>query len=336
MVELTAPKTERRVLVTILKSVVALLVSAGTLWWASRGFDMDAGWAMLKRTNGADLALYVASLIVIHFARVIRYWLLVRPLGNVSKRSVFSAVSVGLPAAFFLPLRLGELVRPLMISRAGVPLPSAVASVVVERVADALWNVGTFFILLQLLPGTADVDPLFRTAAQGALVMFGSGLAFLAVAYVARGPVLGLLERVVSVVSPKLAKALVGLTATFLDGLGALGTPLRIGAFFGLTALYWGLNGWGAWFIARSYGLDVPPMAGWFTIACVVFAVMVPAGPGYVGVYEIAFQAGMAPFKASPQEALVVGAVSHFVQLLMLALFAGIGFQTAEASQRAK
>ena len=43
--------------------------------------------------------------------------------------ALFSAASVGIPAAMFLPLRLGELVRPAMIARAGVPFPGAQAEV---------------------------------------------------------------------------------------------------------------------------------------------------------------------------------------------------------------
>lgn len=335
MSELTeAPKPEKKVLATVLKAIGAIAISVLALGWAAQGVDFDHVKEGLGRTSFVALGIYVLSLVVIHVSRVVRYGLLVMPLAKLSWRAVFSAVSVGLPAAVFLPLRLGELVRPLMISRAGVPIAGAFASVVVERIVDGLWNLGVFILLLRLMPASAPIPEQLRNALIFPLVFFGGGIAFLVVAFLQRPRMLGLLEKVLGRFSPPLATKVVALTSTFLDGLVAIGSWKRVAAFLALTALYWTVNGWGAYYLANSYGVSVPLMAGPFAIATVVFAVTVPAGPAFAGVLEAGFKLGLAPFGVSASDAMLVALVAHVLQLVMLALYAFIGLQAAESSQR--
>lgn len=334
MSQSTRAAAPRSALATAIKAVVAIALSVVTLWWALRDVDLGYVTANLTRTSTGAVAFYVLSQVAIHASRVVRYSLLVRPLGPVSMRAVFAAVSVGLPAAVFLPLRLGEFVRPLMISRAGLPLPGAFASVVVERVADGLFNVGLFFVLLQLIPASAHVDPDLQRLALLPLAGFGGGLVFLVLAYLARERVLGLTERIIGLASVPFARKIVALISTFLDGLVALGTWQRVASFLGLTLFYWGLNGFSTYVFAAGYGLDLPVVAGWFAITCVVFAVTVPAGPAFAGTLEAGFRAGMTPFGVGASDIALVAIAAHVLQLVMLALFAAAGLQAAESSQR--
>jgi hypothetical protein len=295
----------------------------------------------LGRTNATSIALYVVMQLIIHGARTWRYWLLVEPLNRdpavtrkISFRAVFAAVSVGIPAAAFFPLRLGELVRPLMLARAGAPIAAAFSTVVVERIADGLFNVGVFFLLLSTLPADATIPASLRSVATVMLAFFGGGLIFLTAAYFMRERVLGIAERVISRVSVNAAQKIIRLLSTFLDGLNLLGTPSRGLLFALLTALYWGLNGYSTYVLFSGYGLDLPALAGNFAIACVVFSVTVPSGPAFAGTMEAGFKFGLAPYGVPPSDVAVVAIVVHVLTLSMLALFAGIGFLAMEQSQR--
>lgn len=318
----------------LVKTAAAIAVSAGALWWAFRDVDLGYVGANLGRTRGAIIASYIGIQLVIHGLRVMRYWLLVSRLGSVSRRAVFSAASVGIPAAVFLPLRLGELVRPLMMTRAGLPLAGALASVVVERVVDGLVNVGLFFGLLSFMPPTARVLPEVKRLALLPLLVFGGALVFLGIAYAARERALGLVERWVSRISAPVARRVVGLISTFLDGLVALGTLPRVVSFLALTASYWALNGYATYLLGSGYGLEIPPIAGPFAIACIVFAVTVPAGPAFAGTLEAGFRIGLAPFGVPASDVALVAVVSHVLQLALLALFGFVGLQAALPSQR--
>lgn len=327
----------------IAKAVVAIAVSVLALWWAFHDVDMQYVRANLGRTTLTSIGLYLVLQFVIHAARVWRYWLLVEPLNagaqpgrKVSLRATFASMSVGIPAAVFLPLRLGELVRPLMIARAGAPVAGAFSTVVVERIADGLFNVGVFFALLSMLPANATIPPELRSVAMVMLAFFGGGLIFLAAAYFMRAQVLGLLDRILSRISKGLAAKITALLSTFLDGLSALGTPVRGLTFAFLTAVYWGLNGFSTYVLFAGYGLDVPVLSGNFAISCVVFAVTIPAGPAFAGTMEAGFRFGLGPFNVTASDSAVVAIVAHVLTLTVLALFAGLGLLAMEPSQRKK
>lgn len=328
-----APPKQRSLVGLVVKGVIALAISILTLWWAFHDVDLDHVAKNLGNTSIAVIALYVVAMVVMHLARVVRFGLLVAPLGTASRRTIFSAVSVGLPASFFLPLRLGELVRPVMLSRAGTPFAGVMAAVVVERIADGLFNVGMFFVLLSTLPSHTIAGEV-RGLSQLALVGFGGGLIFLVAAYFFRQPVLSLLRKVVSPISANLAEKLVHLTETFVDGLAALGSGRRLFSFLFLTAFFWLLNGAATWMLAASYveGLDF--MAGFFSIACTVFAVMIPAGPAFAGTMEAGFRLGLTPYGVAAGEAAVVAIAAHALHLFLMASFAGAGFLAAEPADR--
>jgi uncharacterized protein (TIRG00374 family) len=331
--ELAGGGTKSRASLAI-KSAAAIVISALTLWWAFHDVDLAHVAANLGNTTFSVLALYVLANCVMHLARVVRFGLLVKPLGKVSNRAIFAAVSVGLPASFFLPLRLGELVRPAMLARNGVPFAGSIAAVAVERIADGLFNVGLFFLILSTLPSDSipgEVQSLSRIA----LVIFGGGLIFLIAAAFARAPVLAFLRRMFSPISPKLADKVVYLTSTFIDGLAALGSTSRLFGFIFLTAFFWLFNGVMTWVLATSYAGDLPLSSGWFTICATVFAVMIPAGPAFAGTMEAGYRLGLTPYGVSSSEAAVIAIAAHAIHLVLMAGFAGAGMLAAEAHSSA-
>jgi uncharacterized protein (TIRG00374 family) len=330
-----APPVRRRSPVALaIQGGLAIGVSVALFAWAFRDVSMAAVLAEMRHTDLSALLLYVAAQFVIHGIRTVRWGLLLAPLGKPTPRAVFAAASVGLPAAVFLPLRLGEVVRPVMISRAGVPLASGMASVVVERVADGLTNVGLFFVLLAFLPATAQLPEELRALSRLALVGFGGGLVFLMAASFAREWALGLVSRVLTPISSGLAGKVLSLLSSFLDGIAALASPGRVLGFLLLTAAYWGVNGVTTAMLARSFGMDVSPLAGVFTVSVVVFAVMIPSGPAFAGTLEAGIRLGLTPFGARPESVAVLALTAHATQLAIMALLAGLGFLLAEPSQR--
>ncbi|MCA9551420.1 MAG: flippase-like domain-containing protein [Myxococcales bacterium] len=320
----------------LLKGGLALGASVGAFWWAFHDVDLTSVTEELKGSSVAVLLTFLVVQLALHGLRVVRWGLLIKPLGPATNRAVFAAASVGFPATFFLPLRLGEFVRPVMISRSGVPFAGAMASVVVERVADGVVNLGLFFLFLRMLPASAPVPDDLRTFSLAALVLFGGALVFLVLACVARRPALSLVERLLSPISETLASRVLGLLDTFIHGVMVLRTPARILGFVSLSLLYWLLNGLVTWYLAQSYIPELPVLAGPFTISVVVFAIMIPAGPAFAGTLEAGCRFGMAPFGIDASAAAVVALAMHALQLVLMAILAGAGFMAAESRQTHK
>lgn len=316
----------------VIAAVLAVAVSIGTLAWAFHDVDLSALRRQLGRTAWLPLLGYAVAQLVGHGVRVVRWGLLVRPIAPVSARSIFAAASVGLPATFFLPFRLGELVRPAMLKRAGASFGGTLASVFVERVADGLVNVALFFILLGMLP--TAVAPEVRQFSWIALALFAGALLGLGVGYAYRDLFLRSVRRGTRWMGEPASDRVVGLLETFLAGLSALKSPGRVLSFFALSVLFWAIIGGSTQLLASSYIDGLPLLAGPFAVTVVVFAVMIPAGPAFAGTMEAGFRLGMAPFDVSASDAVVVALVAHATQLLTMALIAGAGFWAASAGER--
>ena len=261
--------------------------------------------------------------------------LYIQPLNpDISPKAIVAAANLGIGLTFMLPLRLGEFIRPTLIQRAGLSFGSAVASVVVERIADGLCAVGMFFLFFSFLPETAPIPDTLTQLSLGALLVFGSGLLFLIAAGLSRRLVLGATTNILERVSPALAEKVVHLISTFLDGVAILGSPLRASLYLLLTVLYWGGSGVLIWLLARSYSPDIPLVSGLFTMAVLVFAVMIPAGPAFAGTFEVGFKLGFGAFGLDSDAVVVTAVVAHVAQVLSICILIATGVALAEPRQR--
>ena len=334
MPEPVAVAPRRSLMMLAAKGALALIGSVLCFWWAFHDVDLGRVGAELARSDGLVLAVVLVGQLAIHALRVVRWYLLVRPLGDATPREVFTAASVGFPATFFLPLRLGEFVRPLMIARSNVPFASAMASVVVERIADGITGVGLFFAMMALLPGTTEVPEELSTFAMGALVVFGGGFAFLITTILARKPAFALIRKVVGPISQPFATRIITLLDTFIVGATVLRSPARLSAFVALTAVYWALTASLVWILAQSYIPGVPFLLGPVTASITTFTIMIPAGPAFAGTLEVGMRLGMAPFGVGPGAAAVVALSFHAIQVVVMALIGGVGLASAGGRQR--
>lgn len=317
-----------------LQAVVALVVTIGALWWVFHDADLDAMAKSLEKASPAAVIAFGVGQLFLHLFRVIRWGLYIRPLGpDISNRALFAAANIGIAGTFLIPLRLGELLRPALIQRSGVPFVSGVASVFVERIADGLCAVGMFFIFFSFVPDSAPIPDELTRLSTGAAVAFGGGLVFLIAAAWAREPVLGLARRILERISTSLADRVLGLVEAFLDGLAALGSVPRAAAFIALTIGYWGGSGVLIWLLAASWQPTLPLVSGLFTVAVLVFAVMIPAGPAFAGTFELGFKLGLGAFGLDASSVIVVAVVAHVVQLLTMVLILGSGLMAAEPRQ---
>ncbi|MBX2811478.1 MAG: flippase-like domain-containing protein [Myxococcales bacterium] len=319
----------------MIQAIIALIVSVLSIWWVFKGADADKMWTNLAQSSASAITIFLLGHLILHGFRVLRWGLYINHIQpNISNRSILAAANLGIGATFLLPLRLGEFVRPTLINRAGVRFGSAVASIVVERIADGLCSVGMFFIFFSFVPDSAPLPDKLTQLSSGAAIAFGGGLLFLIAAAFARVPVLGMTRRILQRVSPSLADKAVSLIETFLDGLAALGSTWRALVYITLTVVYWGGSGILIWLLAASYQPDIPLVSGLFTIAVLVFAVMIPAGPAFAGTFEVGFTLGFGAFGLDPNIIIVIAVVAHVVQFIATGLIIFVGVMVAQPDQR--
>jgi uncharacterized protein (TIRG00374 family) len=282
----------------------------------------DGSFASLKPWT---VAAYAASLVVVHVFRAIRWRHLLRLVGQVPLATVLSVSWIGFAAILLSPFRSGEVVRPYMISKRGfVRLWEATGTIAAERVIDGLV---LSLILFGSLSLATPLDPLpdrvgdfpvspaaVPGAAYGVLALFAVCFLLMGVFFWRRDFARRITHAVIGVVSHKLAAHAARIVEGVAEGLRFLPSPRHLLPFLLETLAYWGANALGVWLLAWGSGLTGVT----FAQACVVMGVvgigiLVPAGPGYFGAFQLSTYMALAMFF---HEGAITTAGAAFVFLL--------------------
>jgi uncharacterized protein (TIRG00374 family) len=299
----------------LLKLLASCAASAFFLWWAFHRVELARVLDILRTVSISAIGLYVVSLAFIQVVRGFRWRTLIRPFASVTFRSAFRVSNVGSMLVMVLPLRLGELARPLMMKRElRVSMSASIGAVMVERVVDGLTVTLLFFLTTLANP---SVPAGVRAAAYGSLALFlGAGL-FLVLTLVARPLAVRTVQRLVSPFSPKLSQRMTGMADAFADGVKALPDWRAMLAVLAWTLAYWFASGVGFFCVGRGFGWQLPLSAG-FTIASVlVIAIMIPAGPGFLGTFQGGIVAALAIYNIGINQATAYGLIVYPINALI-------------------
>jgi uncharacterized membrane protein YbhN (UPF0104 family) len=149
--------------------------------------------------------------------------------------------------------------------------------------------------VLAVPEGTPNLT-LFRGIGWVMLAGFSGLVVFLVVAYLNRALAVGFTRRLLGPVSPRLAERAAGMMDAFIHGLRLVPSKRKLLAFFVLTFLYWGMNGWGMQLLARGFGLRLTTLEIFTVLGVLLAGVMIPAGPGMVGTFQYAVVMGLSLF----------------------------------------
>jgi uncharacterized protein (TIRG00374 family) len=222
-----------------------------------------------------------------------------------------------------LPLRVGEVIRPVLLAkRTNMPVSSVFASVVLERLLDML----TILVFLGLVMCLVPVSSTIRQ----------SGIAFVVLAVVAVGTVvalqrqspaaLGLVRWVLARLPANVRDRADAALQSFIGGLQGIGEGsvlLRILAY----SLY-------LWTVIASVfalgflacGLDVPLVSGALALVTIVAgAVSAPSAPGFIGTFQAGCVVALGLFGISHADAIpyafVVWGAQWLTQIVLGVVF---------------
>ncbi len=238
---------------------------------------------------------YFLSLFVVHWFRAWRWDYLLRPVARVPTSRIIAIAWVGFFAIMMLPLRMGEVVRPVLLRRDGkISGSAAMGTIAAERVLDGL------FVALLLAATLAFVPrlplegvvfggfPVARVVTLGYLTVavFATALVVLSVFFAARRFAEAATLKVVGLVSDSLARRLSRMVGSLADGLRSLPDPRLMVPFLAQTSVYWGFNALGMWFLGWGCGLPMNPAQGFAVMGVLAMGILLPAGPGLFGPFQ--------------------------------------------------
>ena len=323
MTELTSPGEDGGQLRLGLSLLLAVIIGGFFLALAARMVPLESVEAYLREIDWRQMAPAIAAFVVVysvcHAARVMRWWFLVRPLGDVDAPEVFRVGTVGFTAILLLPLRLGELVRPFLLAKRNddVSGPAALATIVVERVIDGLIITGLLFVGLVTYQGDASTE-LVQTIGVVALAIFAPALVLCVIAAYSGAVARRVVMATVGRFSERVGQWAAGMLEQFAAGLGTLSRRRQVVPFLGVTAVYWGTNAVSMWLLLTfGFDLNLTLWEVYTVMAVLVVGIMVPAGPALVGNFEYFVVQGLGLFVVLDQ-AGVAGQVGAFAAVLHL------------------
>ncbi len=218
-----------------------------------------------------------------------------------------------------LPLRLGEVARSVLATRARVPLGTAASSIVVERLIDTLIVV---LMIAVSVGGSPEVSE--RAALFGCLALIG----FLVLLFFARYPqlahrILGGLLRMLPILERLPLKALL---RDLLDGLRPLTHPRALLSILFWTVVAWGVSLFGYYCLHLALGIETGYLRSVpLGVSLAALALALPVSIAGLGPFEGAIVLSGNIVGMDPLDSVSLGFLFHGVSVLSYAVWGTIG-----------
>lgn len=299
-----------------LQIAVSLAVSIAAVWYSVQGVDFGRFLADIGQARFVWLLPMVAFAVLAMLLRAWRWREILGTLASLERTPVLDATNIGFMGNMVLPLRAGEVLKPIVVAREGeVSAPAALASVALERICDGLM-LGVFAVLAVVMAPEAGL-----LAEQ--LPAFGAALGLLFV-------VLGLaaffsrsLETVVERAAALLPRFLQHIVLEGgrggLRALSGLSQPLVFIRVMGVSCLVWLAAVGGFIASALALGIEAPMLPlGFATAVVIAFAVAVPSAPGFIGVFWAGAEIALGIFGVDKSMGFTFGVLNWIVQMVVI------------------
>lgn len=317
--------------------LLSLLVALGFLFLAFRNVPLaDLGHA-LGAVKPSWLIVAVGVSLMIQVFRAWRWQLELRPLVHVPFGRLWVIVSVAYMAINLLPVRLGEFVRPWLLSRREkITFSNVVGNLVVEKTMDSV--VILFYILVGLL--TTENLPLW--VRRGALFPAGGAIALVTVVALLWWRGEAFIDRwVIRHLPTAIGTRVKQIAGALVAGMQILPNGRLLLTVFVVSVVLWFLPILSSYIMMRAFDLDTPFSAALVVFIFIGFGTALPNAPGMIGTYQYACILALALFGVGQTEALAYGLVLNAVQLATLVVqglialpFAGVGLDEIWKARR--
>jgi len=305
----TSRKDFWRILPGVLISLVALAVLFALIDW-------PIFVAALKKADYRYLLLALPIYIVSYMVRSRGWHILL--MEEPPYKLVFFTEQAGYLMNNVLPFRLGELGRAALLGRHGLGFWRVFSTIVVERAFDLIIAVGLLLGTLAIVvdvPGARQVGIIV-----GLIALAGMFALYLLARNQER--VLAWFDRL-GQFWPRVVEIGHEKVAAFLSGLSPLTDFRRF-----VRVLFWIASSWGLAIVAHYLILiafipDATLLWMAFSLGVAMIGVALPSSPGYIGVYEAAYVAGLAAFGVPYENALAFALVDHVIYIGVTGVLGG-------------
>ncbi len=295
------------------KLLASLAIAAVCLWMAARHVDPDELATALAGFNLLYLIPAVAVSLLIQIVRAWRWKIELSPLANIRFALVWQVVAVAYMMINVLPFRLGEPVRPVLLSwKTELTIPAIVGNWVFEKMMDTAAIV--FYLHVALL--VTDLPDWATKAAMGSLVLFGIMLTIV-VGFWLKGD--AFFDATLGRVLPEGTRTKTRkILEDAREGLQILPDRRLVALVFAVTLVLWFLPILSSYIFILGFDFDVPFAAALCVFVAISAGTAIPPPPGMFGIFQIASVVALGLFGVPKAEALAFGILINATQFLTL------------------
>lgn len=293
---------------------LSIALSAAFLAFAVRGVDWNEAAAALAKAHYIFVVPMLGITVWSLYIRAQRWRVLLRPVGTPAMRTLVAATNIGFMANMVLPLRVGEVIRPVLVSRKErEPLSGILATVVLERIFDMFTILFLFGVAASLVAVSPDVRQ-WGNRLFGLAVVIGGGVVLVRWK---EAWALGLLQFALRPLPTRIAEPVGHFFRGFVQALEILDS---LGTFVQL--LGWSLYLWiviaGIYLLGLlAFSIPAPLIVGSIVVTAVVaIAVSAPSAPGYIGAFQVGCTLSLAIFGVAKSDAFAYSIVLHVTQFV--------------------
>jgi uncharacterized protein (TIRG00374 family) len=293
-----------------------------------RKIDFNQLGAAFRTLHWGYLSLALVVTFVSYGLRAVRWHYLILPQKKAAPRHLLAATIICYMANNLLPARLGEIIRAYVLAeKEQLETSSVFATLVLDRLCDGfsvlVILVITFFTV-KLPPGMESVQQGLVTGGYVTLALYVAVIVFLVFLKRSTSATLKLVATLLKPLPAAFSERIIPLLGSFISGIRLSSRPGELVALLVTSAMIWATATWPVDLLLKAFGINLPITAAMFILVFLVFAVMVPASPGYVGTYHAACMYGLMAFNVSKEQALSVALVIHainFFPVILLGFF---------------
>jgi len=303
------------------KLVLLIGVAASMLmmWWALRDTDTDRILSALKTANywlSVPLLLCYMTFFVL---KAIRWRLLIRPMKVTTTKTLIAPMMLGFFGNNILPAHLGDFIRMYLGARAlGLRSAQILGTLILERVFDVLAIVMLFEIALIFggfaLPEVSSIQVVIEIVAVALLLLLLS--------YVLWTPVfVKVIDKLLFFVPRHWRAVIANQMQLSASGLATVRSPRLLFPILLNSIVQWAIAGLAIYISLEAVGLDLSVTAAIVVLTATVFAVMLPAAPGFFGAVQLAFILTLTPYGVSEDMAFAASVYYHVLTYSAVTLF---------------
>ncbi|GMT42509.1 MAG: membrane protein [bacterium] len=294
---------------------IGMGVSLSFILYAVTKMDLQKALNVIWSVNPLWLIPIFAMQVLTFYFRALRWRCILEPLKRIKITSLMSALYIGVMGNMVFPMRIGEIMRAYLISKKErISVSGTFATIMLERCFDFL---AMFVILILVLvfanPVSISGDIWRDLKFAGAFVVSGLIISFTIFYMMAGGD--NILNRVLywllGLLPQKATDKLTGIFESFRNGFQALNKGGHVLAIFLYNAGVWVCITTVYCLFLPMFGMDWSLEISSVMTLFVIFGVMVPSSPGWIGPYHAAVIFALSLYGVDSGKALGMAVLIH-------------------------